>query len=79
MTTLKTLLDSWMEMDRNEQTRAELQRLWDDGDTDELEKRLRNRIEFGTAGLRGRMEAGWARMNDLIIIQASQVCLSDEP
>lgn len=24
-------------------------------------------------GLRGRMEAGWARMNDLIIIQASQV------
>lgn len=24
-------------------------------------------------GLRGRMEAGWARMNDLIVIQASQV------
>lgn len=24
-------------------------------------------------GLRGKMEAGWSRMNDLIIIQASQV------
>ena len=24
-------------------------------------------------GLRGRMEAGWSRMNDLIVIQASQV------
>jgi phosphomannomutase len=33
---------------------------------------MRPRIEFGTAGLRGRMEAGWSRMNDLIIIQASQ-------
>jgi phosphoglucomutase len=32
----------------------------------------RNRIEFGTAGLRGKMEAGWARMNDLTVIQASQ-------
>ncbi|KAI9569508.1 hypothetical protein HD554DRAFT_2321846 [Boletus coccyginus] len=32
----------------------------------------RTRIEFGTAGLRGKMEAGWARMNDLIIIQTSQ-------
>ncbi|KAK1217510.1 hypothetical protein PQX77_019861 [Marasmius sp. AFHP31] len=76
MAALKTLLDGWLEMDRNEQTRAELQRLWDNGDTDELEKRLRNRIEFGTAGLDNtlarRMEAGWARMNDLIIIQASQ-------
>lgn len=33
---------------------------------------MQPRIEFGTAGLRGKMEAGWARMNDLIIIQASQ-------
>ncbi|KAL0569810.1 hypothetical protein V5O48_012155 [Marasmius crinis-equi] len=52
-------------MDRNEQTREEIQRLLDKGDTDELESRLRNRIEFGTAGLRGKMEAGWARMNGL--------------
>lgn len=29
-------------------------------------------IEFGTAGLRGRMAAGFACMNSLIVIQASQ-------
>lgn len=31
------------------------------------------RIAFGTAGLRGRMEAGFSGMNDLTVIQASQV------
>ncbi|KIK63778.1 hypothetical protein GYMLUDRAFT_259462 [Collybiopsis luxurians FD-317 M1] len=56
----------------NEATRSEIQSLWDKGDTAELERRMKPRIEFGTAGLRGKMEAGWARMNDLIIIQASQ-------
>lgn len=29
-------------------------------------------IEFGTAGLRGRMAAGFSCMNSLIVIQASQ-------
>ncbi|KAF7359446.1 hypothetical protein MSAN_01287300 [Mycena sanguinolenta] len=33
---------------------------------------MRTRIEFGTAGLRARMAAGWSCMNDLIVIQASQ-------
>ncbi|PVG04091.1 Phosphoglucomutase, first 3 domain-containing protein [Serendipita vermifera] len=68
----KELVDSWLKWDGNETTRAEIQRLWDEGRTEELERRLRKRIEFGTAGLRGRMEAGFSRMNDLIIIQASQ-------
>ncbi|KAG7086720.1 hypothetical protein E1B28_002654 [Marasmius oreades] len=72
MAALKALVDDWMKMDRNEKTRQEIQRLWDSGQEDELERRLRTRIEFGTAGLRGKMEAGWSRMNDLIIIQASQ-------
>lgn len=30
-------------------------------------------LSYRSTGLRGRMEAGWGRMNDLIIIQASQV------
>ncbi|CAG8533781.1 4888_t:CDS:10 [Acaulospora colombiana] len=62
----KELVDSWLNWDRNENTRAEIQRLWDEGSTEELEKRLRydflflgsqisyhirKRIEFGTAGL----------------------------
>ncbi|KAI0332089.1 phosphoglucomutase first 3 domain-containing protein [Cubamyces sp. BRFM 1775] len=70
--TLKNLVEQWLRLDPNEATRAEVQKLVDEGNTVELAKRMSPRIEFGTAGLRGRMEAGWARMNDLIIIQASQ-------
>ncbi|KAG8825760.1 Phosphoglucomutase-3 [Serendipita sp. 399] len=69
---LKDLVDSWLQTDQNEETREEIRRLWEQGNTVELERRLRTRIEFGTAGLRGRMEAGFSRMNDLIIIQTSQ-------
>ncbi|KZP29895.1 hypothetical protein FIBSPDRAFT_726687 [Athelia psychrophila] len=69
---LESLVNDWLRLDKNETSRAEIQALWDAQDTDELEKRMRTRIEFGTAGLRGKMEAGWSRMNDLIIIQASQ-------
>ncbi|KAI9056683.1 phosphoglucomutase first 3 domain-containing protein [Trametes sanguinea] len=69
---LKELVEQWLRLDPNEETKAEIQQLVEDGNTAELERRMRPRIEFGTAGLRGRMEAGWARMNDLIIIQASQ-------
>lgn len=69
---LEQLVNEWLRLDPNSITRDELRRLWDQRKTDELERRMRTRIEFGTAGLRGKMEAGWARMNDLIIIQASQ-------
>ncbi|KAF8876038.1 hypothetical protein CPB84DRAFT_1796184 [Gymnopilus junonius] len=69
---LKDLVDEWLLLDPNSETRREIQLLWDRQDIDELEKRFRTRIQFGTAGLRGRMEAGWSRMNDLIIGQTSQ-------
>ncbi|KAF5331042.1 hypothetical protein D9619_005708 [Psilocybe cf. subviscida] len=60
---LKSLVDDWLALDPNPETRNEIQSLWDRKDISELDKRLRSRIEFGTAGLRGRMEAGWSRMN----------------
>ncbi|KAI9443236.1 hypothetical protein H4582DRAFT_2109603 [Lactarius indigo] len=69
---LADLVNEWLRIDQNPETRQEISDLWTAGRTDELEKRLKSRIEFGTAGLRGRMEAGWSRMNDLIVIQASQ-------
>ncbi|KIM58711.1 hypothetical protein SCLCIDRAFT_127650 [Scleroderma citrinum Foug A] len=69
---LERLVKEWLRLDTNPITKADIQKLSDQQDTTELEKRMRPRIEFGTAGLRGKMEAGWARMNDLIIIQASQ-------
>ncbi|KAK7023829.1 hypothetical protein R3P38DRAFT_2531749 [Favolaschia claudopus] len=78
MASLESLVSEWLRFDKNPATRLEIQRLWDDGNTVELELRLRTRIEFGTAGmksltgLRGRMAAGWSCMNDLIVIQASQ-------
>ncbi|KAJ7702443.1 hypothetical protein B0H17DRAFT_1044354 [Mycena rosella] len=72
MISLEALVNEWLHLDQNEATRQEIQHMWNEGKTTELEQRMRNRIEFGTAGLRGRMAAGWACMNDLIVIQASQ-------
>lgn len=46
--------------------------LQQEGNNEELERRLRTRIAFGTAGLRARMEAGFSRLNDVTIVQASQ-------
>lgn len=39
---------------------------------DELDKGLSKRISFGTAGLRGRMEHGFSRMNDTTVLQTTQ-------
>lgn len=40
---------------------------------DELRARLCSRMSFGTAGLRAPMGAGFSRINDLTIIQSTQV------
>ncbi|KAK7693130.1 hypothetical protein QCA50_002696 [Cerrena zonata] len=72
MASLTNAVQEWLRLDKNETTRQEVKALFDAANTAELERRMSTRIEFGTAGLRGRMEAGWARMNDLIVIQASQ-------
>lgn len=44
-----------------------------EGNKEELQKCFGARMEFGTAGLRAAMGAGVARMNDLTIIQTTQV------
>lgn len=69
---MDSLVSEWLRLDQNPKTRAEIEKLSGGNNQDELRARLANRIEFGTAGLRGRMEAGFSRMNDLTIIQASQ-------
>ncbi|KAF3908464.1 Phosphoglucomutase-2 [Orbilia brochopaga] len=66
------LVQEWLALDKNETTRKEIQDLVTQGATDELDRRLRTRIAFGTAGLRSRMQAGFAHLNDVTIIQASQ-------
>lgn len=69
---MEQLVKQWLDIDTNPETRTEIEQLWEDKNTDELEKRLSSRIQFGTAGLRARMEAGFSRMNDVTVLQASQ-------
>jgi phosphoglucomutase len=69
---IKELAREWLELDEDKSTTDEIYRLLQQGNTDELERRLRTRIAFGTAGLRGPMQAGFACMNSLTVIQASQ-------
>ncbi|KAF2853904.1 phosphoglucomutase-like protein [Plenodomus tracheiphilus IPT5] len=69
---IKELAKEWLELDQDKSTSDEIYSLLAHGDTIELEKRLGHRIAFGTAGLRGPMQAGFACMNSLTVIQASQ-------
>ncbi len=63
--------------DPDPETRAELETLLkragggDAAARHELDDRFSAPLEFGTAGLRGRVEAGLARMNRLVVIKAS--------
>jgi phosphoglucomutase len=53
-------------------TRAQIETLTANQDWSQLEKYLRVRAQFGTAGLRGPMLAGFAHINSLIVVQTSQ-------
>lgn len=57
---------------QNLKTRAEIEGLVKEEKFDDLKARLLDRMEFGTAGLRSRMGAGYTMMNDLTIIQTAQ-------
>jgi phosphoglucomutase len=69
---IKDLAREWLKLDKDKSTTDEINLLLDEDNTEELERRLRHRIAFGTAGLRGPMQAGFACMNSLTVIQASQ-------
>ena len=68
---------AWRDQDPDEETRAELDHLIADAEADsaqaldELHERFDTRLEFGTAGLRGRIEAGSNRMNRVLVAQAA--------
>ncbi|KAK9467172.1 hypothetical protein V1512DRAFT_262123 [Lipomyces arxii] len=70
--TIQELADDWLELDKNPVTRKQIEDLLTANNVAELERRLRKRIQFGTAGLRAKIEAGFSRMNDLTVLQASQ-------
>ncbi len=64
-------LQAWLQRDPDPKTRAELERLEELDDTDEIARRFDGRLEFGTAGLRGVVGAGPARMNRLVVRETS--------
>lgn len=77
---MSTSLESaraWLAQDPDEVTRAELAALIDaaeGGDaaaSADLDDRFDARLEFGTAGLRGRLGAGSNRMNRVLVAQAA--------
>ncbi|CAF1577322.1 unnamed protein product, partial [Adineta steineri] len=69
---LKKTVDLWLKWDQCEITKAEIEKLKTDNKWDDLEARLSHRIQFGTAGLRAKMGSGFALMNELTVIQATQ-------
>lgn len=60
---------------QNSLTLEIVKRLVAEGNKEELQKCFGSRMEFGTAGLRAAMGPGISQMNDLTIIQTTQVTL----
>ncbi len=61
----------WLARDPDPETRAELGRLVELNNHDEIARRFNGRLQFGTAGLRGVVGAGPARMNQLVVRETS--------
>ena len=72
MSDLTTAAAEWIAGDPDPITRAELQGIVESGDVDELTERMGATLQFGTAGLRGRVEAGSNRMNRATVIRATK-------
>ncbi len=61
----------WLAQDPDAETQRELQQLIDDNNIEELEQRFSDRLQFGTAGLRGPLQAGPMGMNRVLVAQAA--------
>ena len=68
---LPNRVDAWLERDPDATTRDEIVALRDADDFDALTERFAGRLAFGTAGLRGIVGAGPARMNRLVVRETS--------
>lgn len=60
-------------LSQNPKTASLVQDMMKEGAVDALKKCFSSRMEFGTAGLRAAMGPGVSCMNDLTIIQTTQV------
>jgi len=68
---------AWAGSDPDAQTQAELAALIESRDHAELAERMLGDLEFGTAGLRGVVAAGSARMNLAVVIRVTRA-LADQ-
>ncbi|KUJ40035.1 phosphomannomutase [Streptomyces albus subsp. albus] len=62
---------AWLAEDPDPDTRDELAKLLEAGDTEEIGARFAGTLQFGTAGLRGELGAGPLRMNRAVVIRAA--------
>ena len=69
---LRARTEAWIAADPDSKTRAELTGLLAAGEINELSERMAGSLEFGTAGLRGRVEAGSNRMNRAVVIRTTR-------
>ena len=68
---LENTANRWLARDPDPLTKTELTALLEDGNQNEIAQRFSSRLAFGTAGLRGVVGAGPARMNRLVIRETS--------
>uniref|UniRef100_A0A0A9VX72 Phosphoglucomutase-2 n=1 Tax=Lygus hesperus TaxID=30085 RepID=A0A0A9VX72_LYGHE len=73
---LDARVNEWNEWNKDSTAQEAVDNLINNNDVKNLEKLFLRRIEFGTAGLRGRMGPGFSQMNDLVIIQTAQGLVS---
>ncbi|GIL73722.1 hypothetical protein Vretimale_5391 [Volvox reticuliferus] len=66
------LVQRWLVWDKDEQSRSYILELLESGRLDLLTELLGSRLEFGTAGLRGKLGPGTSRMNAVVVQQTAQ-------
>ena len=77
MTTLFDIAQNWLNQDPDAETHAELTALLtaakngDEKAKSKLQARFSGRLQFGTAGLRGPLQAGPMGMNRVLVAQAA--------
>ncbi|GBF95500.1 phosphoglucomutase [Raphidocelis subcapitata] len=62
----------WLRLDRDAASRASVEAMVAGGDEAALRDLFCQRLEFGTAGLRGKMGPGFSRMNAVTVQQSTQ-------
>ncbi|KAL7296965.1 hypothetical protein TKK_0009405 [Trichogramma kaykai] len=71
-TNLDEKINEWLSWNKDKEAEKEIKSLIDKNDIKTLTNLFLKRLEFGTAGLRGKMGPGYNQMNDLVIIQTGQ-------